>query len=124
VQKGMIFVIAKPSSGLSTPAVYRECRPEPTGADVGPMSQALRNGRADQVARHLRNDLQSPAERLNHDVIQLSCLFHKQSVRGHQLSGSGTAYFGVCETRSQALTVAARLRSQGVPWVSVVQSRC
>lgn len=121
---GMHFVIAKPVSGLSTPAVYRECRPEPDGAGSSPIRSALRTGRFDLVARHLRNDLQSPAERLNHDVVHLSCLFRKQLVRGHQLSGSGTAYFGVCDSHHQALAVAARLRRQGIPWVSVVQSRC
>lgn len=123
-KSGMTFVIAKPDSGLSTPAVYKACRPEPEGTDVGPMTQALQRGRPDEVARHLRNDLQSPAERLNEDVVRLACLFREQRVRAHQLSGSGTAYFGVCDSRSQALAIAARLHRRGIPWVSVVQSRC
>ena len=118
------FVIAKPASGLATPAVYRECRPEPERNGAGPLRNALQAGRADEVARYLRNDLQPPAERLNRDVLQLACLFNEQSVRGHQLSGSGTAYFGICRSRRQALAVAGRLRSRGVPWVAVVQSRC
>lgn len=121
---GMTFVVAKPASGLSTPAVYRECRPEPDGPESALLCRALSSGRVDQVAQHLRNDLQSPAKRLNDDVVRLSCLFHEQPVRGHQLSGSGTAYFGMCDSRSQALAVAARLRRRGIPWVSVVQSRC
>lgn len=121
---GLAFVVAKPASGLSTPAVYRECRPEPEGTGSAPMCQALQAGRADRAAQHLRNDLQSPAERLNDDVARLACLFREQPVRGHQLSGSGTAYFGVCDSRAQAAAVAGRLRSRGVPWVQVVQSRC
>ncbi len=122
-QAGLAFVIAKPNSGLSTPAVYRECRPEPAGAELGPLCRGLAAGRAEVVARHLRNDLESPARRLNPDVERLSCLFRQQPVRGHQLSGSGTAYFGACDSFRQATAVAARLRHQGIPWVCVVQSR-
>jgi 4-diphosphocytidyl-2-C-methyl-D-erythritol kinase len=123
-RSAMVFVVAKPASGLSTPAVYRNCRPEPEGSGITPLCRSLRQGRWDEVARHLRNDLQSPAKGLNSDLVRLSCLFDEQPVRGHQLSGSGTAYFGLCDSRSQALAVAARLRRRGVPWVTVVQSRC
>lgn len=124
VQSAATFVIAKPASGLSTPAVYRACRPEPERDGCAPLCRALRAGRFDLAARHLRNDLQAPAEQLNCDVVHLSCLFHEQPMPGHQLSGSGTAYFGVCGSRRQGLAVAARLRSRGIPWVCVVQSRC
>lgn len=122
--QGATYVIAKPESGLSTPAVYRQCRPEPEREGCAPLCDALHGGRFDVAAHYLRNDLQSPATELNCDVLQLSCLFDEQNVWGHQLSGSGTAYFGVCASRRHGMAVAARLRSQGVPWVCVVQSRC
>lgn len=121
---GWTFVVARPSSGLSTPAVYRECRPEPGGDGAGELCEALRGGRLDLAGRRLRNDLQKPAERLNRDVVRLSQLFSAEPVWGHQLSGSGTAYFGLCSSRGQGFAVAGRLRSRGVPWVTVVQSRC
>lgn len=123
-KSGLTFVIAKPQSGLSTPAVYRACRPEPADEKLSRLIDALKFGHANSAARHLRNDLQSPAEQLNRDVIQLACLFSEQGLAGHQLSGSGTAYFGMCDGRPQALAIAARLRQRGVPWVTVVQSRC
>lgn len=124
VRSGATFVIAKPASGLSTPDVYRACRAEPERDGSAPLCRALQFGRFDLAARHLRNDLQSPAEQLNREVVQLARRFADQPVWGHQLSGSGTAYFGVCSSRRRGLAVAARLRSQGVPWVCVVQSRC
>jgi len=123
-RSGLTFVVAKPASGLSTPAVYRACRAEPADHRLSHLLQALKFQRGDLAARHLRNDLQSPAEQLNREVIHLACLFSEQEFGGHQLSGSGTAYFGVCKNRSQALSIAARLRQRGIPWVQVVQSRC
>jgi 4-diphosphocytidyl-2-C-methyl-D-erythritol kinase len=117
-------VVAKPASGLSTPAVYGDWHPDRPASELAPLRDALRAGRPDVAARYLQNDLQRPAERLNCDVVRLACLFGQQPVWGHQLSGSGTAYFGVCRSRRQGLAIAARLRSRGVPWVTVVQSRC
>jgi 4-diphosphocytidyl-2-C-methyl-D-erythritol kinase len=123
-KSGLTFVVAKPRSGLSTPAVYHACRPKPADEKLSQLIDALTTGRSSRTAQHLRNDLQSPAEQLNRDVIHLACLFSEQGLAGHQLSGSGTAYFGMCHSRSQALSIAARLRQRGVPWVRVVQNRC
>jgi 4-diphosphocytidyl-2-C-methyl-D-erythritol kinase len=118
---GTSFVLAKPASGLSTPSVYQEYRPERERGSLEPLRGLLRIGRIEQVARHLRNDLQSPAERLNRDVGRLAGLFDQQPFWGHQLSGSGTAYFGMCRSRPQALAIAGRLRQRGVPWVAVAR---
>lgn len=85
---------------------------------------ALRAGRGDRAAQNLRNDLQTPAMLLNEDVVALASRFDAESLGGHQLSGSGSAYFGICNSRRQALAIAGRLRSQGIPWVCVVQTRC
>ncbi|MEX0700466.1 MAG: 4-(cytidine 5'-diphospho)-2-C-methyl-D-erythritol kinase [Planctomycetales bacterium] len=108
---GMHFVIVRPSSGLSTAEVYRHCRAAERPRPVGPMIDALRRGRIDRVARQLHNALQSPAESLNAEVRRCGAWFDKQSVLGHRMSGSGTAYFGVCATRAQARAVAGRVRA-------------
>jgi len=69
------------------------------------------------------NDLQAPAEKLNSEILILKDYFSKQSVLGHMMSGSGTAYFGVCQNRAHASQIAARLRSTVKGHVFVVQNR-
>ena len=120
---GMHFVIARPKTGLSTAIVYRHCRPRhnPEGADR--MVGALKQGRVRQAVRFLHNSLQPPAEQLNVEVKKLRSAFSQQPVLGHMMSGSGTAYFGVCANSRQALKVAARLRSMGISHVCTAQSR-
>ena len=75
-----------------------------------------------RMVRLLLNDLQGPAESLNDEVRQLKFEFSRQNVLGHQMTGSGTSYFGVCASSRQAQLVAARLRAVGIPFVQVVRS--
>ena len=119
---GLHFVVAKPASGLSTPAVYRQCHPDVSGRDAGLFVESLACGAIGDVARRMHNGLQAPAELLSSDVRALRRLFEQLPVAGHQMSGSGSSYFGICASRRQALRVASRLRSAGVPWVQV--ARC
>ncbi len=115
-------VVAKPVSGLSTPAVYRQCRPDASGLQVARFVESLAAGAIGETARRLHNGLQLPAESLSSDVRKLRQLFEQLPVAGHQMSGSGSSYFGICASRRQALRAASRLRSAGVPWVQV--ARC
>lgn len=117
------FVVCRPATGLSTALVYRHCRPVDKSERVGPLVDALQNGCLARAARLLRNSLQSPAEELNTEVRHLRSFFSRQPVLGHMMSGSGTAYFGLCATRRQAQLVAARARAAGLGRVFVVQSR-
>ncbi|MBC8113589.1 MAG: 4-(cytidine 5'-diphospho)-2-C-methyl-D-erythritol kinase [Candidatus Saccharimonas sp.] len=121
ISTSLHFVVAKPASGLSTPAVYRQCRPDASGQQVGGFVEALAAGAIGDMARRLHNGLQAPAESLSSDVRGLRKLFEQLPVAGHQMSGSGSSYFGICASRRQALRVASRLRSAGVPWVQVVR---
>lgn len=119
---GLHFVVAKPSSGLSTPAVYRACHPDTTNQDANQFLKAMLDGRVSRMARRLHNGLQTPAESLSSDVRRLRSLFEQESVVGHQMSGSGSSYFGVCRSASHAQVVARRVAAAGIPWVKV--ARC
>ncbi|MBS0203853.1 MAG: 4-(cytidine 5'-diphospho)-2-C-methyl-D-erythritol kinase [Planctomycetes bacterium] len=122
VSTALHLVIAKPASGLSTPAVYRGCHPDTSGQSAERFLTALQTGMIGRVAQRLHNGLQAPAETLSSDVRRLRSLFEQESVVGHQMSGSGSSYFGVCRSRRHAIGVASRLKSAGVPWVQVVRS--
>ena len=117
------FVIAKPASGLSTADVFRQCRPTDPPRSVQPLVTALRSGRLAVAARHLHNSLQAPAEILNSDVVRLRRVFQKLPFAGHQMSGSGTSYFGICSQREQAVALAARVRAAGSGLVLVASSQ-
>ena len=116
------FVVARPYSGLSTPEVFRRCRPDETGQSVEGFIRSLEQSGLSRTVRLLHNGLQSPAESLNDEVRQLRQHFNKLPVLGHQMTGSGTSYFGVCASSRHAGMMAARLRAAGVPWVHVARN--
>ncbi len=121
IETNLHFVVAKPASGLSTPAVYRQCSPDHTGQQVAPFIEALQAGALGRMAQRLHNGLQTPAEVLNAEVRKLRRRFMKLPVLGHRMSGSGSSYFGICSSKQQALRVASQLRSSGVAWIQVAR---
>lgn len=116
------FVVARPDSGLSTALVYRHCRPEAEPHGASELLRHLQNGDLQRAATQLRNSLQPPAEDLNEDIKRLKHEFSRLPVMGHMMTGSGTAYFGLCQTRQSAMTAAARLRARGLSRVFVAES--
>lgn len=117
------FVISKPASGLSTAAVFRRCSPTAERHSVRPLVDALYTGRLGLAATRMHNALQLPAEELNSDVIRLRRLFDRLPFIGHQMSGSGTSYFGICSQREQAESLAAHVRSTGCDHVFVASTQ-
>jgi 4-diphosphocytidyl-2-C-methyl-D-erythritol kinase len=105
-------VVVRPPVGLSTPQVYRRCRPAAAPASVQNLRQALECGNAAGVARQLANRLQAPAAELTTWIGQLEDEFSRQDCLGHQMSGSGSSYFGICRSARHAQRVASRLRAR------------
>ncbi|HJT36201.1 MAG TPA: 4-(cytidine 5'-diphospho)-2-C-methyl-D-erythritol kinase [Pirellulales bacterium] len=118
------FVVARPPVGLSTPAVYRACRPAAQSRRVAPLIDALRQGRLATAARNLHNQLQAAAESLSPWIARLAREFARLDCLGHRMSGSGTSYFGWCGSARHARRVAAYLRGRGVGQVYAVQGTC
>jgi 4-diphosphocytidyl-2-C-methyl-D-erythritol kinase len=112
-------VIVRPPVGLSTPLVYQTL-----GYSVGqrtdspvpsePLARRLAAGQVAPAARMLNNRLEGPAARLTPWINRLADEFSRLDVLGHQMSGSGSSYFGLCTSSRQARRVAARLRARGV----------
>ena len=119
---GWHFVIAKPESGLSTADVYRACEVPQRSHQVAELIEQLEGGNPVDAVRSLHNALQKTAVGLNPDVDAMRQRFDRLSVLGHMMSGSGTAYFGVCAGLHHAKQAAGRLRSQGVSQVFVARS--
>jgi 4-diphosphocytidyl-2-C-methyl-D-erythritol kinase len=117
------FVIVRPRTGLSTADVYGSCQPRTTIQSVNGLVDCLRRGQLKLATRQMHNALQHSAEKLNTEVTDLRTVFSKQPVLGHMMTGSGTAYFGVCANQQQARQLAGRLQASRLGRVFVVRSR-
>ena len=107
-------VVVRPPIGLSTPHVYRHCQPQPGHVGAAGLVTALARGQASTVGRQLVNDLQSAAAKITPWITRLENEFEKQNVLGHQMTGSGSTYFGLCHSRRHARRVTARLRARNI----------
>ncbi|MBM4001890.1 MAG: 4-(cytidine 5'-diphospho)-2-C-methyl-D-erythritol kinase [Planctomycetes bacterium] len=108
------FVIVRPPIGLATPQVYRACQPAESPRDVGPLIAALTHGSTSELARHLHNQLAPAARGVTPWIARLADAFERAGTLGHQMSGSGSSYFGVAASANHARQIAARLRQRDV----------
>ena len=119
----------KPPIGLSTADVYR-------AYDALDQSAARRRIRAleSSCSKHsadygvhelggwMHNRLQAAAASLSPWVERLRAAFDQLDFLGHQLSGSGSAYFGVCRHAQHARRLAQYLRTRQLGLVYVTRS--
>jgi len=110
----MHFVVVRPPAGLATAAVYGVCKAAERPRDVGLIRRAAQAGDCRAVGRLLFNRLESAAETLSPWIGRLRAEFAAMDVLGHQMSGSGTCYFGLCRHARHARRVARRLQAKGV----------
>ncbi len=111
-------VLVRPPVGLSTPAVYRACRVPAEAVKVEPLLAALHRGNTFKVSELLMNRLQEPAEELSPAVVHLKNAFSQTDCLGHQMSGSGTSYFGICHNARHARRVAGQLAASNLGLVT------
>jgi 4-diphosphocytidyl-2-C-methyl-D-erythritol kinase len=116
------FVVVRPPEGLSTPAVYGFCRPAGNARSVAPLIAALEKGNVGEAGRLLFNRLELAASRLSSWIARLQRIFHQSDCLGHGMSGSGSAYFGLCRHAIHARRLARRLQSRGAGNVFAVRS--
>ncbi len=106
------FVVAKPPVGLSTPSVFSQCTiPDQPRQSAVAMAD-VRSGRPDRIAGSLLNRLQSAAGQLVEDIEKLKEEFSALPCLGHQMSGSGSSYFGLFRNQRCARAAAARLSAR------------
>jgi 4-diphosphocytidyl-2-C-methyl-D-erythritol kinase len=108
------LVIVRPPAGLATADVYRQCRPAAQPRSVAPLVDAARHGRPALVGRWLFNRLQEAAIEVAPWMGRLPAMFDRLGCWGHQMSGSGSSYFGICRHGRHARSVAGRLRAAGM----------
>jgi 4-diphosphocytidyl-2-C-methyl-D-erythritol kinase len=113
------LVVVRPPEGLATSLVYQCCQPATRPRAVDPLVRALRRGDYAAAAHGLTNRLEPAAASLSPWIDRLRSAFDRLDCLGHQMSGSGSSYFGICRHARHARRVAARLRSEGLGYVRV-----
>jgi 4-diphosphocytidyl-2-C-methyl-D-erythritol kinase len=116
-------VVVRPPEGLSTPAVYRACSIPSSPAGVQPAIDAWRRGDMAALAKRMTNRLEPAAETLSPWIARLRAAFNEQGCYGHQMSGSGTSYFGLCRHALHARQVASRLQARRLGYVICTHTR-
>jgi 4-diphosphocytidyl-2-C-methyl-D-erythritol kinase len=105
-------VVVRPPEGLSTPDVYRRCQPADKPLSAQALLADLARGDLASASRRMVNRLQAPAASLSPWIDRLSREFSRLDCLGHQMSGSGSSYFGICRNAPQARRLASQLRSR------------
>lgn len=130
------LVVLYPPVGLSTPDVYRACVPleEETGrpadgsAASGQMTQLLaawRENDLEALAAVLFNRLQPAARGITPWISRVESCFRSlpDPCVGFSMTGSGSAFFGLCRDKAHAKNVAGALGGYHMGWAFPVKSR-
>jgi 4-diphosphocytidyl-2-C-methyl-D-erythritol kinase len=115
------IVVVRPPAGLSTAAVYRACHVPASPKASAPLIESLRK-RPAWIGETLHNALQPAAEALSPWINRLKQEFAATDCVAHQMSGSGSSYFGVCRHARHANRIANSLRSKGIGRVYALTS--
>ncbi len=124
----LYFVIVKPAEALKTGDVYGVhdslSHPASRVAD-GQINRLIANlylGGWQNVGAWMHNRLQAAATVLSPWVDKLRQIFAEFDFVGHQLTGSGSAYFGVCRHAQHARRLASILRTRQLGLVYATRS--
>lgn len=115
-------VVVRPPEGLATAAVYGRVQSAPQPRSAGPLMESLARGDLRLVSRSIYNRLQPAAETLSPWIERLAREFAAQDCLAAQMSGSGSAYFGICRHARHARRVARRLQSRDIGRVYAVST--
>lgn len=107
-------VLVYPRFAASTADVYRNLKFPLTvrrpHANIARVLKSLRDGDAAALGAHLWNDLEASALSLFPRLRALRRALNRFPFLGVGMSGSGSAFFGVCRNRHEALRLASRVR--------------
>lgn len=108
----MAVVIVKPPIGLSTRDVFGRCTIPRTPFSSRGISEQMSTGKARSVAKQLFNRLESVAAGMTDWIVRLKSSFSGLNCLGHQMTGSGSSYFGLFTNQMVALRAAACLSNR------------
>ncbi|MDR1479731.1 MAG: 4-(cytidine 5'-diphospho)-2-C-methyl-D-erythritol kinase [Planctomycetaceae bacterium] len=106
------FVLFKPAEGLSTSTVYAKCMREHDRKfrDVFEVSNSLAKGDLTRIGNQLFNRLETPASEIWSRFDEIKCRLEQFDFIAVRMSGSGTAFYGLCHNAKHSRYAAAKLR--------------
>jgi 4-diphosphocytidyl-2-C-methyl-D-erythritol kinase len=108
------IVLVRPPQGLSTAAIYGRTAVPADPRRVDRLLMGLQTGSAERSSAGWFNRLQAAAFETAPELELVRKEFARLDVGVHQLSGSGSGYFGVCRNVRHAQRVASSLRARRV----------
>ncbi len=122
IRQPLHFVLVAPTIGSSTAEVYRNVRPPETTHSLQAVCGALAGDGTAALGRSLFNRLQPVAEALQPELLRVRDALANLDppLEGSLMSGSGSAYFGLCRDTTAAEKAAEDLQPLGLGWVRVV----
>jgi len=108
------LVVVRPREGLSTAAVYRNTVLPGEPRRMEGLLAAWHSCRPSRIGASMFNRLQEAGAKLSSCLEPVRRAFDQLDVLGHQMSGSGSCYFGVCRDARHAGRVAAVLKARRV----------
>jgi 4-diphosphocytidyl-2-C-methyl-D-erythritol kinase len=116
------FVLVCPPAGVSTADVYARVVPPRKPQPLQPVLEALATGRPAELGKTLFNRLQPIAEALRPELNRVRNALANLGplLDGSSMTGSGSAYFGLCRTLAAARRAADVLEPLGLGCVRVV----
>ncbi|MDR3541906.1 MAG: 4-(cytidine 5'-diphospho)-2-C-methyl-D-erythritol kinase [Desulfosporosinus sp.] len=116
------LVLIKPLAGVNTKEAYRQFDIVGQGGRLTrtDWEKALLQGRIQQIAELLYNDLESASIHMVPQILQIKQHLLEAECYGALMSGSGSSVFGIAQGKQHALDVAGMLRKKGFKnvWVT------
>lgn len=109
------FVVAFPSNSLSTASVYRQLRVPEDPVDASRFLETFQGGQIDHLTNVMMNRLTAPALEIMPTLSDLLRSLEQSGLQPCQLTGSGSACFGIATDSDEARTVVEQLRSELQP---------
>lgn len=92
---GLPVVIVKPPTGLSTREVFSQLQLPRNARSIETILRCYEAGSPNQIGKALFNQLTETAAGMNHQIREIAEQFTRTTAIGHQMSGSGSSYFGL-----------------------------
>lgn len=106
------IVIAKPTDSFSTKTVFGNVELGHQTRQSSSLTRMVQAGSLRALGKQLFNRLQEFAQPLSDQISILKTEFEKLNCLGHQMSGSGSSYFGVFDSATNARLAAFTLSSR------------
>ena len=106
------LVIAKPPEGISTKKIYSLCRIPDQPMTTNGLLGGFENGNLNCIGQSMFNRLEQFTSGISDWIERLRREFQNTQCVGHQMTGSGSCYFGVFPSAKTARLATNRLRSR------------